>query len=821
MLVDELKRLRDDFSWQTKTNLEPIAHILTRSFFTTEILAKELELIQSLQYDSMFDRHSRIAEAYSKTFHWVFSTDGLPVSDIRSKISFKSWLESKNGIFWVSGKPGSGKSTLMKYICDNTITMQCLQRWAGTSKLHTAKFYFWNPGTDMQKSTQGLLQSLLYEILRQCPALIPKVCEQRWLLNRLERMAPWSHSELKRTFECLQNCASTSQKFCFFIDGLDEYNGDHFELLENLLNIVESSPNIKLCLSSRPWNCFEDALGNEDNRKLYMQDLTKEDIEVYSINKLRIPAKFASQHQYQVQHHNLAMEIVKRAQGVFLWVYLVVRSLQEGLSNGDDISMLQKRLEMLPTDLDAYFSHIMKSVDGVYQQKLCCILRAALSVETPLSLIAYSFLDEGLVDPDVSLKLALVPFNNAQTRARETNTKRRINGISKGLLEVSTSGKYGYATKNVEFLHRTVRDFLLTKEAQNTLNDMSPKTFNLFLAMSRALLAELKVIPKLNAERATIAICKILDFASYAEEQRGISDQPTLTDLACTGKRFGLFVKSRLEFLQYTVRKGLLIYVEEEVMQQPAMVRAYGDLLLAAALGIQEHLEHTPTIENKVTSMVELLLRHGIRPNSIVKKIHILHKYLEEYRNDHLSKELCESLRPLLLSAGINYFAEILKDVALMFPSFATKNLDLHLSTWENILSHGFDPNQSFADGQTVWTVFLEYLCTRKHWGKLFLEKMRKMAILFLNYGANPFATYRYYTGTTDLVLTAFEGLNKFYYDPAFIETEEVVWELRNDLKDVLEREMTYFTSRDTHTRKRKRSSSLEPRMRQHYSNLS
>lgn len=113
---------------------------------------------------------------------------------------------------------------------------------------------------------------------------MPRVCHYRWISNKLERKVLWGYGKLKRTFKCLQGCASISHIFCFFIDGLDEYEGDHFELLESLLSIFESSSNIKLCLSSRPLNCFEDTLRGAVDRKLYMQDLTKNDIEVYSIN---------------------------------------------------------------------------------------------------------------------------------------------------------------------------------------------------------------------------------------------------------------------------------------------------------------------------------------------------------------------------------------------------------------------------------------------------------------------------------------------------------------------------------------------------------
>lgn len=143
----------------------------------------------------------------------------------------------------------------------------------------------------MQNSTQGLLQSLLCEILHQCPEIIPRVCKFRWNGNISTRLGPWKYAELKRSFYCLQALASTNQKFCFSIDGLDEYKGDHSELLETMFQIAKS-PYIKLCLSSRPWNCFEDALGCETDRKLYMQDLTKNDIEIYSRNKLMLPGKW-------------------------------------------------------------------------------------------------------------------------------------------------------------------------------------------------------------------------------------------------------------------------------------------------------------------------------------------------------------------------------------------------------------------------------------------------------------------------------------------------------------------------------------------------
>jgi hypothetical protein len=65
-------------------------------------------------------------------------------------------------------------------------------------------------------------------------------------------------------------------KYCFFVDGLNEYDGDDEEIID-LLQDLASSKNIKVCVSSRPWNAFMDAFGNSD-WQLSIHDLTREDI---------------------------------------------------------------------------------------------------------------------------------------------------------------------------------------------------------------------------------------------------------------------------------------------------------------------------------------------------------------------------------------------------------------------------------------------------------------------------------------------------------------------------------------------------------------
>lgn len=51
-------------------------------------------------------------------------------------------------------------------------------------------------------------------------------------------------------------------RICLFIDGLDEYEGDSdgtYVDIVALFSEIATSPNIKICLSSRPWLAFEDS----------------------------------------------------------------------------------------------------------------------------------------------------------------------------------------------------------------------------------------------------------------------------------------------------------------------------------------------------------------------------------------------------------------------------------------------------------------------------------------------------------------------------------------------------------------------------------
>jgi len=73
-------------------------------------------------------------------------------------------------------------------------------------------------------------------------------------------------------------------KICLLVDGLDEFDGDHGEIIQFFKRVVDSSKNdVKVCVSSRPWAVFEEAFNNILSLKL--QDLTLSDMNQYVDDK--------------------------------------------------------------------------------------------------------------------------------------------------------------------------------------------------------------------------------------------------------------------------------------------------------------------------------------------------------------------------------------------------------------------------------------------------------------------------------------------------------------------------------------------------------
>ena len=180
----------------------------------------------------------------------------------------------------------------------------------------------------------------------------------------------------------------------------------------------------------------------------------------------------------------LINEITERAAGVFLWVFLTTRQLRNGLSEYDSFSDMRRRLENIPTDLENFFKQILESVEPFYHEKMATTLQMALAARQPAPTVIYNFHDEEYEDEEYALKARLQPLEESTAASMRTQITRRLNGRCRGLLEVQNH--------NVEFLHRTVMDYLRSPEMSNYLRRKARARPDASLSLLRAFTAYIK-----------------------------------------------------------------------------------------------------------------------------------------------------------------------------------------------------------------------------------------------------------------------------------------------------------------------------------------
>ena len=161
-----------------------------------------------------------------------------------------------------------------------------LRRWAGSSRLVIASFYFWNSGMEIQMTHTGLLRSLLFQLVEQCPDIIPMVALKHWEPICLfgHRIESWSTDELFISLFRAIKILGRDSKICLFIDGLDESADNHEDLISTFKNLISEYGHVKICVASRPWDIFQVALGQRPSLRL--EDLTVNDIKEFVKSKI-------------------------------------------------------------------------------------------------------------------------------------------------------------------------------------------------------------------------------------------------------------------------------------------------------------------------------------------------------------------------------------------------------------------------------------------------------------------------------------------------------------------------------------------------------
>jgi hypothetical protein len=390
--------------------------------------------LRCLNFKEASSRHASIATAHPDACRWVVDCQ-----------QYKRWRDADlmaehHGCLWVKGKPGAGKSTIMKGLLRHAKVAYANDK--------VVSFFFNTRGTPLERSTEGIYRSLMHQMADNVSLsstgldveTMEAYAEQGWPLELLKDLCR----------EAVRHLTMRSG-VTLFVDALDEgYVEDDVRAMvtfvEELTAVHCSSKyNLHVCLASRHYP----TISMHDVETLVLDDLVShgEDIATYVRAQLRIGNT--------ALRAELASSICVRASGVFLWVVLVVRILNKEADHGNQHN-IPARLQEIPDGLlDLFDTTIERNTDS--NQCLLPTLMWVLFSEGSLKPIELYFAimistgrlgPENVVwDPEVVDQPVIEAF---------------LISCSRGLLESVDTGISKFRSIRVQLIHESVRGYLLS-----------------------------------------------------------------------------------------------------------------------------------------------------------------------------------------------------------------------------------------------------------------------------------------------------------------------------------------------------------------------
>lgn len=370
---------------------------------------------------------------------------------------FEGWRNGlQSDVLWVVGKPGCGKSTLSRHL------LKVLRERAPKSTQIIIGGYFNNAqGGDLERSEEGLLQTLLFQILTEFPALFRQTLQVYIDQEKSQKKGEfrWTRDALREMLKKAVAGTSTRRIFYFILDAFDENSGNPTSK-DSLLKFITSlgdteDSTVKILVTSRPYPGLQ--RHREGRRTIYLDRLTSDDIALYVRAELK---HIASVFEEELENEILQLEgvMIERANGVFLWVRLVAEHLRLVADKGEDFPVIRNTVNTTPEGLTNLYDLILKRTEESDRPKQKQLLEwVALS-------------PRGLTLEELRYALALGKpgrFSSQESLPLSATAAvgRSVSALSGGLLEVTT--KTGGGEDIVQFIHLSARDYLLGEQSLN------------------------------------------------------------------------------------------------------------------------------------------------------------------------------------------------------------------------------------------------------------------------------------------------------------------------------------------------------------------
>ena len=618
-------------------------------------------------------------------------------------------------------------------------------------------YFFYELGQPQEKQFRSLLMAIVSALLqafhktdRRALSSIMNILKPQMGQNQGDQKRPtWKDEKLKEALrQTIVTCQSATL-LLLFVDGMDECEGDDRDQLDFLRTWIESSTksklSIKACIASRDETKIRLRLSMYPS--LPIHNFTEANISAYVTRRLGAAWEMmASQPDYTraIFDQGLIDALVEKAEGVFLWVNLVVTQLTISIEEEKTVKELRMQLDDMPDGLRDLYSRIVAKIPQNVLHDTINLLRMydhSIDEEALRELIIKPYLFTlwefcaAAEDPSTAISCKAHfenGFDEENTHSREhlcAIMKRRIQRSCRGLIHVEDTNDLPEA--EVTLLHRTVKEFIIRDDSFRLL--LAKADQRLIIAPEVSLMAMSLRLLKVDLayEPKWINWVSPENSESTSDEEREEKDTARLPEISD-------IVHCFLHAAAAAARKTgspHKLYIDE--LDRVLSSRRRDDWA-----GLYYRYYELRTREDWNTNLLCLAVAHG------------MDLYIKEEFKRNREKILSRNQRPLM--------CYIFDFGIIDSPSTRTFDSSPAPKVLETLLGNGADPNEQFQE-TTPWAEIVTYGDYFDLYLLLWLQRL-------LEHGANPIhRVYRssiqdnnvfpqtlVYTTTFHLILSSF-----------------------------------------------------------------
>ena len=587
----------------------------------------------------------------------------------------------------------------MKYLIENERTKELMSKTS--TPTFFISYFFYELGHPQEKAFVSLLHAFVYRLLKELHG-ISKTASSMLIeilkpyMTRMKEQ-PWAQKVLQEALRHIALNCPVNAGVLLFVDGFDECDGNHANQLDFLKDLVESSKgrklSIKMCIASRAEVDIRLRLSTYPS--LAIHHFTESDITSYVTKRLKTAWDLmASQPDGTTAtfDQQLIDDVVRKAEGVFLWVNLVVTQLVLAIETEAEASNLHQLVATLPEGLKQLYQSIVAKIpkDRLHDAINLLQLTASTNAHAELShkygagtlwkicnamkepstaISGKAYFEEGFRGDEA-------PGQKEQCAAM----KRRIQSSCRGLVHCDDILNLCEAT--VTFLHRTCVEYVLDTEV---FSQMVAKVDRKLIGNPEiSLMAMALRLLKMDPQHKPAFVGQSL------EQARSMKSRSTAIDTfflraryaeRLTGSAQTLFVDELDRVLSLLLQEWPSFYYRREISEvqldwetDVLCLAVYFDLPLYVSQAIEEEgqkLLQRPgrpllfyafdDLADNLRKVVPILLENGADPNEAyglrTPWIHALCN-LRVFSDFHAFRELVV----LMLSSGANPCQRISRD---------------------------------------------------------------------------------------------------------------------------------------------------------------